>query len=584
MSSTKVTSEKNEIQVPVDFHIFSSTPLDRLIQVLEISFIFLLSYTLILLLDSVLERFGVYKPLSSKYLGEAGIGSLNGGNFESVVRITVIFNLLLFVFSLIFGIWIRRTRDGWTLKQLGYTLSTRGYGFVDLLKKAIVLGLLAILVFLGIMSSVSFLLKGKNGALLFNSYTYQENGRIVFYDHKALLAEYYFGFLEMSLIWPVSAGFFFFSYAYNSLKAKFSESIANFLSSLFYVFYLTFFFLIPSKDKLTQLGARLSNPVAPDNLMFWAMASSLFIVVYLFFSAFAETKSLVVPFTANFVFNSGLTLIRAGNSLLFGSSVGGHLSLYAMLAPHVVIVLVLLVWFFLDKNSFATLPISWEHLKNTRESSSWRTFGYLILFILLAFLLPSFLAEVLISSKPSSGEWIVPVTFGSELALLLLLAIIILTYDPNEVYDVLLINKEGGQPITSHIELFQTDDVLISGFFTALSSVGEELERGSSGLKSVQLGEKTVLVEEGVFTRLVALADKEQPSLRNSIAKLHREFEIQHGKEAADMFGEIPKEAQELVDSIGELSITFYIPQQVRWLGFLTTAITPLMLILIGLL
>ncbi len=585
MSNISTKSPSQDMLPPLEFGERFSTPLERLIQVIEISFIFLLVYSLILLVDAVFDRFGLYSPLSSVYLGRPSIGSsLDGGNLEAIIRVTLIFNLLLFVFSLVFGIWIRRTRDGWTLAQLGYTFSTKGYGFWNLVRKSIVLGLLGIVVFLGFMTVASIAINGLDRGLLFNAYTYEENGEVIFFDQKALLAEYYFGFFEMSLIWPVSAGFFFFAYAYNSLRARFEESIANLLSSLFYVFYLSFFFLISSSDKLTQFLSRLVDPFARENLMFWSMAFALLLVVYTFFSAFAETRSLVLPFTANLVFNAGLTVIRSWNSILLGSERGSGFSYWVVLLPSVVVVFLLGVWFFIDRDSFFTLSISLRHLKQTWSEISFRSLGYLVLFVLLSFVLPSFLAEVLISPERWGGDWVIPVIFGLELILLLFLAIIVLTYDPNEVYDVLLISKEAGQPIASHIELFQTDEVLISGFFTALSSVGEELEHGSSRLKTVRLGDKTVLIEEGVFTRLVALADKEQPSIRNNIAKLHRAFEVKHGEEAIQLFGDIPEEAQELVDQVGNLSITFYVPAQVRWLGVLTMVITPLMLVLIGLL
>jgi len=64
--------------------------------------------------DAAFIQLNLYEPISSSYLGEPGIGSLYGGHFEAIVRVTLIFNLLLFLFSLTFGLWIRKTRDDWT--------------------------------------------------------------------------------------------------------------------------------------------------------------------------------------------------------------------------------------------------------------------------------------------------------------------------------------------------------------------------------------------------------------------------------------------------------------------------------------
>ena len=55
-----------------------STSLDRLVQVIEISFIFLVVYSLITLFDAAIDSFELYNPISSNYLGREGVGSLAG--------------------------------------------------------------------------------------------------------------------------------------------------------------------------------------------------------------------------------------------------------------------------------------------------------------------------------------------------------------------------------------------------------------------------------------------------------------------------------------------------------------------------
>ncbi|MHA2503712.1 MAG: hypothetical protein ACXAE3_12675, partial [Candidatus Kariarchaeaceae archaeon] len=83
------------------------TKLDQLVQILEISFIFLLIFSLIALVDTTISTLDIYEPIAENFLGERNVGSLNGGNWEAIVRITIIFNFLLFGFSLVFGLWMR---------------------------------------------------------------------------------------------------------------------------------------------------------------------------------------------------------------------------------------------------------------------------------------------------------------------------------------------------------------------------------------------------------------------------------------------------------------------------------------------
>ena len=142
-------------------------------------------------------------------------------------------------------------------------------------------------------------------------HSFQDAGAL--FTAQQLNAEYYFGFIEMGFIWPLSAGFFFFAYVHNSLKARFPYGIANLLSTGFYVSYLAFFFMMPYRGKFDQILPAIQDP------MFWAMLLSFGVVLYISFSAFAETGSVVLPFLLNFVFNIGLTAFKAINSLYFSS-------------------------------------------------------------------------------------------------------------------------------------------------------------------------------------------------------------------------------------------------------------------------
>ena len=153
MSTSDVNSKIERIE---------ATTLDQFVQVLEISFVFLLSFSLITLFDTVFANLNFYAPISNGYLGSRGVGSLNGGQWELIVRVTLIFNLLLFVFSLTIGLWMRKTRDGWTWAQMGYTLKTPGYSRSDILRRGIGLGLLVLFVYFTLLLMLSLFQFGFN--------------------------------------------------------------------------------------------------------------------------------------------------------------------------------------------------------------------------------------------------------------------------------------------------------------------------------------------------------------------------------------------------------------------------------------
>ncbi|MHA2092484.1 MAG: hypothetical protein ACW98K_16675 [Candidatus Kariarchaeaceae archaeon] len=550
-----------------------STTLDQFVQILEISFIFLLTYTLITLFDAtVASGLDLYANLAEDYLGREGIGSLQGGRYEEIVRVTLIFNLLLFSFSLFFGLWMRRTRDNWSFGQLGFTLKTPDYSSRSIIERGLILGLLAVAIQFTIMTPVVWQKTGNFDSAILGVHTFYNSGTSELFTSRELQAEYYFGFVEMGFIWPLSAGFFFFAYAHNSLRAKFPVGIANLFATLFYVFYLAYFFMIPQRGKLNQLNN--NNDQYLGNSVFWAQLFVFFIILYISFSAFAETKSIVLPFLLNFVLNVGLTLFKSFNALAFDSVDN------LMLLPYFLSVIFLIYWGKIRTEVFSTLRLGVNHLKDLKLISFRKAFGFTALFISFALIIPS-IFEHLIFSEKDYDTWI-PYAVAILYFIIISLSIVVLTYEPTEVYDVLLINNDG-LPIASHIELFQSDEVLISGFFTALSSVSEEFDSDPSELKSVRRGERELLIEDGVLTRIVALADKDQPSIRDSIIKMHKSFEISNSDQLRSWSGTDIKAADDLVDDIGKLSVKFSIPQQTRWLGTLTLAFTPLFLVLLGL-
>ncbi len=557
--------------------------LDQIIQILEISFIFMVCYSIITLVDAAFLELNLYQPLGD-YLGDAGVGNLNGGHFEEIVRVTLIFNLLLFSVSLVFGLWMRRARDGWSFSQLGYTLKTPNYSFSALVRRGLLLGLIVTFVWYTLVTLVQYALNGDITEAIFLHHSFNYDGALL--TSHQLSAEYYFGFIEMGFIWPLSAGFFFFAYVHNSLKARFPFGIANLLATTFYVAYLAFFFMIDKRGKFEHLIPAIQTP------MFWAMLLSFAVVLYISFSAFAETGSVVLPFLLNFVFNVGLTLFKSLNSLIFISL--PESTYIWMIIPYLLVLTIIVFWFFVKPEDFSTLRKGAGHIreiftKKSREEVSLRaTIGIFGLFFTLSFIVPGFI-EYIVSQRIVN-----PDVFSSELISLVYaltyvvivgLAIIVLTYEPTEVFDVLLVKMPDGIPIAQRLKLFQSDEVLISGFFTAISSVSKELDEDEKAdLRSIKRGEREIILEDGVFTRIIALVDRDQTRIRQRMQDILRKFEAANAKALANWIGNIDAipESTQLVKEIGALSIRFDLPNQTRLIGVLTLLLTPLMISLIG--
>ncbi|MHA2055441.1 MAG: hypothetical protein ACW99F_17825 [Candidatus Hodarchaeales archaeon] len=528
----------------------------------------------------MLFDYNISRCFFSAILGDQGVGSLNGGHFEEIVRVTLVFNLLLFSISLIFGVWIRRARDGWTFSQLGYTMKTPNYSSSSLIRRGVLLGFIVIVVFYSIVTIVQFLVTGDLLEAIFMHHSFQAGGELL--DSHQLLAEYYFGFIEMGFIWPLSAGFFFFAYVHNSLKARFPYGVANILSTGFYVTYLAFFFMIQPRGKFPLLIDAAQTP------MFWAMLLGFAVVLYISFSAFAETGSVVLPFLLNFVFNVGLTLFKSFNSVFFAENTA--LSNWFMLGPYFVSIFIIFIWFILKREDFSTIKLGLNHLmdifrtQSRKETSLRAILGFFFLFFSLSFIGPGFI-EYVVANIGDFGTETVSIVYAFTYVMIIGLAILVLTYEPSKVYDVLLVKMPDGIPIGSRLDLFQSDDVLISGFFAAITSVSKELDEDKKAeLTSIKRGEREILIEDGVFTRIIALVDKDQNKIRQEMQQLLRKFEASNANKLSSWVGDtsaIP-EAKPLLKQISDLSIRFDVPNQTRLIGVLTLLLTPLMITLIG--
>ncbi len=548
-----------------------STSLDRFIQVLEISFVFLVVYSLITLLDAALDSFELYEPISADYLGEANVGNLRGGQWESIVRVTIVFNLLLFGFSLFFGMWMRKTRDGWTFDQLGFTFRTPNYSFRNIAQRGLILGFLVIVIHYTIMTIVFWIDTGNFETAVLNIHTfYTKDGRV--FTGKELQAEYYFGFIEMGIIWPLSAGFFFFAYTYNSLASKFKRGMANLLASLFYVYYLLVFFMLPNSGKLKQI-------MDPDtwNLPLISQMLVFFLILFISFSAFAETKSVVLPFLLNFVLNVILTAFKAFNSIAYDKYTP------LMLIPYLLSIIILLVYYLYRREVFSTINQGWDDFKSINIPIS-QAIGYSVLFIGLSFILPGILEYTIdeTTSNPDFNEYILPFVTSGIYILIIISAVVVLTYEPTMVYDVLLVSNDG-RPISTKLKLFQSDDVLISGFFSALSTISSEFTEDKASLKSVKRGDQEIIIEDGVLTKIIALVDRDRSSLRRSINNIYKPFEIQVNEILQNWDGRTFDEAFTLIKQIGETKVTFSINPQTKWIAVLTIIFAPILIILLSL-
>ena len=326
--------------------------------------------------------------------------------------------------------------------------------------------------------------------------------------------------------------------------------------------------------KFVQLVSAVQDP------FFWGNIIIFFIILYISFSAFAETGSVAIPFLLNFVLNAGLTLIKSANTLIF------TLDSPLVFISYILLGVFLTIWIVMKKTDFSTLQKGWDHLKSWGNYSIRNLLGLSLLFFGLAFIIPGIIDFIINQAmvQQTLDVHLVPVTFAFLFILLIVLAVVVLTYDPAKVYDVLIISKDG-LPLASKLNLFQSDDILISGFFSAISSFNEAVLEGEKGeVKSIKRGDREIILEDGFMTRIIALIDKDHPKIRGSISSMLKDFELENFETIKNWNGERFVEGTKTVEKVSLLENTFNVPQQTIWLTVLTLALSPLMIILIGLL
>ncbi|MFX0171464.1 MAG: hypothetical protein ACFE9L_06050 [Candidatus Hodarchaeota archaeon] len=215
-----------------------------------------------------------------------------------------------------------------------------------------------------------------------------------------------------------------------------------------------------------------------------------------------------------------------------------------MLIPYFLLIIVICGWYFLNKEDFSTIRLGLTHLREIFSKKAEQTVSLVYIFILIvlffsfSFFIPEILEHIVVNLNSYSTGFFALINALVYLVLLGLV-LVVLTYEPTKVYDVLLVKSPEGIPIVSRQKLFQSDEVLISGFFQAISSVSQELDDDQrAGLRSIRRGEREILIEDEVFTRIIALVDREQSRIRNSMIQLQRKFETAHSKVLVSWIGD----------------------------------------------
>jgi len=171
-----------------------------------------------------------------------------------------------------------------------------------------------------------------------------------------------------------------------------------------------------------------------------------------------------------------LTLFKSSNSLIFSSTTLSNY--FLMLIPYLLVLAIIVIWYFLKREDFSTLRLGLGHIreiftkKSRNEFSLRAALGVSGLFFTLSFIVPGFI-EFIVSKRIEQPDLfpseLVSLVYAITYVVIVGLAIIVLTYEPTKVYDVLLVKMPDGIPIAQRLKLFQSDEVLISGFFTAIS-------------------------------------------------------------------------------------------------------------------
>ncbi|MFQ6123768.1 MAG: hypothetical protein ACE5R6_04065 [Candidatus Heimdallarchaeota archaeon] len=547
------------------FKLLKRETTDKLVLVIEISFIFLLSFSFVYLLDLVLkttEIDGFYFSLANKYIGTPRWYY----TYKRIFRAAFLFTGLLFGVSLLFGLWMRWTRDRWSWSDFGFKKEYPTHAIYQ----GLFLGFLSAGLLIVILFPIEVMTYGSSTAIRdlgFQGLNPEEMEAEILWQTLYLF------------VWSLSAELYFFAYMSTSLESKVGKSQARWMSSALLVLYLFLFnylafpktagtnFLDPIRENWTSFSQNSTEIIFRGGWLLW-----LFIVFILFLHAFLVTKNILVPIIAHITVNIILLAIAIINA--------GTTSSMALI-PFLVVWILIIGWFILDARSKKLLRDAFvgrtEEIVPAKTeppeipSISTNPLTSIILFLLLVVL--AFVAPFTIVLYLSGV--VEPATVASICALDFLLCftlgLVVLTYSPSKVYDVLLVS-EGGLPIAARREIFEADESMISGFLSALESFSQEIDAfEKSAFQTIRKARYSIVFDDGVLgTKIVTVLDHDRSPMREQIrSKLH-EFEKQYRSQLEHWTGKQFDEARQFVEDISKLDERFEISPETKWLAFLS--------------
>lgn len=547
------------------FKLLKRETTDKLVLIIEISFIFLLSFSFVYLLDLVLkttELKGLYHNWAAKSIGSERWYY----SYKRIFRAVFLFTGLLFGVSLLFGLWMRRTRDRWSMRDFGFKKEYPTHAIYQ----GVFLGLLSAGLLIVILFPIEVMTYGFSTAIRdlgFQGLNPQEMNAEILWQTLHLF------------IWSLSAELYFFAYMSTSLESKVGKSQARWMSSALLVLYLFLFnylafpktagtnFLDPIRENWTSFSQNSTEIIFRLGWLLW-----LFIAFILFLHAFLVTKNIIVPIIAHITVNITLLIIAIINAGVTSSMA---------LIPFLFVWILVIGWFILDfrsknllRNAFVgrTEEIVPEETETPEipsiSTNPLTSLALFLLLVLLAFVAP--FAIVLYLSGVVEAATVASIC-ALDFLLCFTLGLVVLTYSPSRVYDVLLVS-EGGLPIAARREIFEADESMISGFFSALESFSQEIDAfEKSAFQTIRKTRYSIVFDDGVLgTKIVAVLDHDRSPMRNQIrSKLH-EFEKQYRGQLEQWTGKQFDAASQFVEEISKLDVRFEISSETKWLAFMS--------------
>ncbi len=544
------------------FKLLKRETTDKIVLITEISFIFLLSFSSVYLLDLVLKTTNLYP-----YLKELTLAPTRVYSGRLIFRVVFLFTGFLFGASLLFGLWMRWTRERWSWSDFGFKKEHPFHA----IQQGVFLGLLSAGIYIVVLFPIEAKVYGVSAALAdlgFQGLTKQD-----------IVAEITWQTLFL-LVWSFSAELYFFAYMATSLESKIGKGPARWMPGILLVLYLFLFnflaFPKPGADKfyLDVITDNFRNFIRnPEMIIFragWLLW--LFIIFVLLIHAFLVTKNVLVPIVGHITVNIVLLIIAI---------IDANVTSNKALVPFLLVWILIIGWLIFDVRSKNLLRSAFigrteESLPEDTEtpeipSISTNPLTSIALFILLVFLafVTPFTIVLTLSGVVEAAT--VASICALDFLLCFTLGLIVLTYSPSKVYDVLLVS-EGGLPIAARREIFMADESMISGFFSALESFSQEIDTfEKSTFQTIRKARYSIVFDDGVLgTKIVAVLDHDRSPMRDQIrSKLH-EFEKNNRDMLEKWTGKQFDAANQFVEEISKLDERFEISSETKWLAFMS--------------